>query len=212
MIFTLPNVLTLSRIAVIPLLVTAFYLPHPWAEWTAVGLFTLASVTDYLDGHLARRWKQMSAFGRFLDPIADKLLVSITLMMLVAFERLGMPALVPALIILAREILVSGLREFLAGLSVSVPVSRLAKWKTGIQMVAIGVLLVGDAGPAALELPTIGRDLLWLAAILTLVTGYDYLRHGLKHMSAEDAPKPRATTSQSQASKPPAGKSVGELG
>ena len=186
MVFTLPNVLTLSRIVIIPLLVAAFYLPHPWAEWTAFGLFTVASVTDYFDGHLARRWQQMSAFGRFLDPIADKLLVAITLMMLVAFDRLGMPALVPALIILAREILVSGLREFLAGLSVSVPVSRLAKWKTGIQMVAIGVLLIGDAGPAALVLPEIGRALLWLAAILTLVTGYDYLQAGLRHMGAHE--------------------------
>jgi cardiolipin synthase len=202
MVFTLPNVLTMSRIAVIPLLVAAFYLPHPWAEWTAFGLFTLASVTDWLDGHFARLWQQMSAFGRFLDPIADKLLVAITLMMLVAFDRLGMPALVPALIILAREILVSGLREFLAGLRVSVPVSRLAKWKTGIQMVAIGILLIGDAGPAFLPLPEIGRYLLWLAALLTLVTGYDYLRHGLKHMTAEDTPTPRPTR----------GKSVGELG
>jgi len=145
----------------------------------------------------------MSAFGRFLDPIADKLLVAITLMMLVAFNRLSTPALIPALIILAREILVSGLREFLAGLRVSVPVSRLAKWKTGIQMVAIGVLLIGDAGPGLLHLHEMGESLLWLAALLTLITGYDYLRHGLKHMA-----EPEAAPAVPDVSR----KSVGELG
>jgi cardiolipin synthase len=200
MVFTLPNLLTMSRIAVIPLLVAACYLPHPWGEWTSWALFALACVTDYLDGHFARRYKQMSAFGRFLDPIADKLLVAITLMMLVAFDRLSTSALIPALIILAREILVSGLREFLAGLRVSVPVSRLAKWKTGIQMVAIGVLLIGNAGPGFLPMSFIGEGLLWIAALLTLITGYDYLRHGLKHMAEpETAPAPAP------------GKSVGEL-
>jgi cardiolipin synthase (CMP-forming) len=198
MVFTLPNLLTMSRIAVIPLLVAACYLPHPWGEWVSWALFAAAGATDYLDGHLARRYKQMSAFGRFLDPIADKLLVAITLMMLVAFNRLSTPALIPALVILAREILVSGLREFLAGLRVSVPVSRLAKWKTGIQMVAIGVLLIGDAGPGFLPMSFIGESLLWIAAILTLITGYDYLRHGLKHMGEPEAP-------------PAPGKSVGEL-
>jgi cardiolipin synthase len=203
MVFTLPNLLTMSRIAVIPLLVAACYLPHPWGEWTSWALFALAGVTDYLDGHFARRYKQMSAFGRFLDPIADKLLVAITLMMLVAFNRLSTPALIPALVILAREILVSGLREFLAGLRVSVPVSRLAKWKTGIQMVAIGVLLIGDAGPAFLPMSFIGESLLWIAALLTLITGYDYLRHGLKHMA-----EPEAAPAPGQA----AGKSVGGLG
>ena len=201
MVFTLPNLLTMSRIAVIPLLVAACYLPSPWGEWTSWALFALAGVTDYLDGHFARRFKQMSAFGRFLDPIADKLLVAITLMMLVAFNRLSTPALIPALVILAREILVSGLREFLAGLRVSVPVSRLAKWKTGIQMVAIGVLLIGNAGPGFLPMSFIGEGLLWIAALLTLITGYDYLRHGLKHMAEPEA-----------APTPAPGKSVGELG
>jgi cardiolipin synthase len=201
MVFTLPNLLTMSRIAVIPLLVAACYLPYPWGEWVSWALFAAAGVTDYLDGHFARRFKQMSAFGRFLDPIADKLLVAITLMMLVAFNRLSTPALIPALVILAREILVSGLREFLAGLRVSVPVSRLAKWKTGIQMVAIGVLLIGNAGPGFLPMSFIGESLLWIAALLTLITGYDYLRHGLKHMAEPEA-----------APAPAPGKSVGELG
>jgi cardiolipin synthase (CMP-forming) len=207
MVFTLPNLLTMSRIAVIPLLVAACYLPHPWGEWVSWALFAAAGVTDYLDGHFARRYKQMSAFGRFLDPIADKLLVAITLMMLVAFNRLSTPALIPALVILAREILVSGLREFLAGLRVSVPVSRLAKWKTGIQMVAIGVLLIGNAGPSFLPMSFIGESLLWIAALLTLITGYDYLRHGMKHMAEpEAAPTPHAAPGQT------VGKSVGGLG
>jgi cardiolipin synthase len=183
---TLPNILTLSRIFVIPLVVAAFYLPHFWAAWISSGLFAAACVTDWLDGHFARIWQQSSAFGRFLDPIADKLLVSVALMMLVAFGRLNMPTLLPALVILAREILVSGLREFLAGLRVGVPVSRLAKWKTGIQMAAIGILLLDDAGPSVLRLPSVGQGLLWMAALLTLVTGYDYLRAGLRHMDADD--------------------------
>jgi cardiolipin synthase len=185
---TLPNFLTLSRIAVIPLVVGTFYLAQPWSSWLGAGLFALACITDWLDGHFARRWQQFSAFGRFLDPIADKLLVAIVLMMLVAFDRLGRSALFPALVILAREILVSGLREFLAGLRVGVPVSRLAKWKTGIQMVAIGVLMVGAQGPAFLPTEGLGEALLWIAALLTMVTGYDYLRAGLKHMAVDDRP------------------------
>jgi len=187
MLKTLPNLLTLSRIAVIPLVVGTFYLQAPWDAWLGGGLFAAACVTDWLDGHFARRWQQTSSFGRFLDPIADKLLVSMILMMLVASGRMSHAALFPALIILAREILVSGLREFLAGLRVSVPVSRLAKWKTGIQMVAIGVLLVSSALPGSAEIELIGEVLLWIAATLTLVTGYDYLVHGLTHMEAEDA-------------------------
>jgi len=200
MLKTLPNLLTLSRIAVIPLVVGTFYLDAPWDAWLGWALFAAASVTDWLDGHFARRWQQTSAFGRFLDPIADKLLVSMILMMLVASQRMSHAALFPALIILAREILVSGLREFLAGLRVSVPVSRLAKWKTGIQMVALAVLLVSSALPFASVIEAIGEVLLWIAAILTLVTGYDYLVHGLTHMEAEDArPKnvaPRKTASE----------------
>src|SRR5581483_10432078 len=123
-------------------------------------------------------WEQQSELGRFLDPIADKLLVSATLLMLTATGRLSAEAVLPALVILCREILVSGLREYLAGLSVGVPVSRLAKWKTAIQM-----LIVGSAGPKALPLVGIGESLLWLAALLTLVTGYDYLRASLSHLT-----------------------------
>src|SRR5258708_18471111 len=130
---------------------------------------------------MARRWEQQSELGRFLDPIADKRLVAATLFMLTATARLSAQAILPALVILCREILVSGLREYLAGLRVGLPVSRLAKWKTGIQMVAIGVLIVGDAGPALLPVVAIGEMLLWIAALLTMVTAYDYLRAGLTH-------------------------------
>ena len=191
MLTTLPNLLTLSRIAIIPLVVASFYLPQPTGDWVGFSLFIIASVTDWLDGHFARRWSQTSLFGRFLDPIADKLLVAVALMMLVAFGKLTMPALLPALVILTREILVSGLREFLAGLRVSIPVSRLAKWKTGIQMIAIATLLIGDAVPIRIPLAALGETLLWIAALLTLVTGYDYLRAGLTHMElAELSPAP----------------------
>src|SRR5262249_11793688 len=139
--------------------------------------------TDWLDGHVARRWEQQSEIGRFLDPIADKLLVSATLFMLTAFGRLSAQAVLPALVILCREILVSGLRGYLAELRVGMPVSRLAKWKPLIQMVAIGVLIVGDAGPSFIPVAAIGETLLWAAALLTLVTGYDYLQAGLRHMA-----------------------------
>jgi cardiolipin synthase (CMP-forming) len=187
---SLPNLLTLSRILAIPLVVATFFVPGDYARWIACVLFSAAALTDWLDGHMARRWAQQSELGRFLDPIADKLLVSATLFMLVAKGRFSAEwALLPALVILCREILVSGLREYLAELRVGLPVSRLAKWKTAIQMVAIGVLIVGDAGPAVLPVVRIGETLLWLAALLTLVTGYDYLRAGLAHMTREAPPR-----------------------
>jgi len=185
MLTKLPNVLTFSRIAVIPVMVGTFYLPEGYSQWIACALFTAAGITDWLDGHFARRWQQHSELGRFLDPIADKLLVGAALFMLAASARISPWAVLPALVILSREILVSGLREYLAGLRVRVPVSRLAKWKTAIQMTAIGVLLVGDAGPSLLPVRDIGEAALWVAALLTLVTGYDYLRAGLPHMTDE---------------------------
>jgi cardiolipin synthase (CMP-forming) len=183
----LPNLLTLSRILAIPVVVATFYLSGDSARWLGCALFAAAGFTDWLDGHFARRWEQQSELGRFLDPIADKLLVSATLFMLTVTHRLSGLAVLPALVILCREILVSGLREYLAGLSVGMPVSRLAKWKTVIQMVAIGVLIVGDAGPSFIPVVAIGEALLWLAGILTLVTGYDYLRAGLSHITAPRA-------------------------
>jgi cardiolipin synthase (CMP-forming) len=189
-LLSLPNLLTLSRILAIPLVVASFYVPGDYARWFACALFSAAGITDWLDGHMARRWEQQSELGRFLDPIADKLLVAATLFMLVAKDRFSTEwSLLPALVILCREILVSGLREYLAGLRVGMPVSRLAKWKTAIQMVAIGVLIVGDAGPAFLPVTAIGELLLWVAALLTLMTGYDYLRAGLAHMTGAPAPR-----------------------
>jgi cardiolipin synthase len=179
----LPNLLTLSRILAIPLVVGTFYVSGDSARWFCCALFSAAGITDWLDGHVARRWEQQSELGRFLDPIADKLLVSATLFMLTATDRLSGLTILPALVILCREILVSGLREYLAGLSVGVPVSRLAKWKTAIQMIAIGVLIVGDAGWHVIPVVKIGEIMLWLAALLTLVTGYDYLRAGLPHIA-----------------------------
>jgi cardiolipin synthase len=191
MLTSAPNLLTIGRIAVIPLIVLCFYLPGELPRYLACVLFTVAAVTDYLDGYLARSWRQQSPFGRWLDPIADKLLVSATILMLVGLDR---APLLPSLVILLREITVSGLREYMAEVSVGLPVSRLAKWKTAVQMVAIGVLIVGDAGPKLLPVRAVGELGLWLAAALTLVTGYDYLRAGVRHMLAERPPaRPQPT-------------------
>jgi CDP-diacylglycerol---glycerol-3-phosphate 3-phosphatidyltransferase len=185
-LLSLPNVLTMSRVVMIPLLVAAFFLPRPIGNWTALALFAAASITDFFDGYIARRRDQYSDFGRFLDPLADKLLVAAALLMLAAFDRLPGLAILPAVAILVREIVVSGLREFLAGISIGVPVSRLAKWKTTVQMVALGFLIVGDAAPAMIPAQTIGEAALWLAALLSILTGYDYLRAGIGHIVAAD--------------------------
>ena len=182
---SLPNILTLSRIGIIPLLILLFYLDRPLASWSVLGVFVTACVTDFFDGYLARHRQQVSAFGRFLDPIADKLLVAAVILMLVATSRIEGVVVLAALVILCREILVSGLREYLAEVRVSVPVSGLAKVKTAIQMTALGFLIVGYDGPDAVPVQLIGEVGLWLAALLTLITGYDYLRHGLKHMPTQ---------------------------
>lgn len=181
MLTSLPNLLTLSRIVVIPLMIALFYVDGDGARWASCVLFVAAAVTDWFDGYLARSWNQVSKFGRFLDPIADKLLVASVLFMLGAFDRISTVSFLPALVIVLREILVSGLREFLAEVRVSMPVSRLAKWKTGIQMTAIPVLLVGDAA-AFMPTRVLGEIGLWAAAVLTIITGWDYLRSGLRHM------------------------------
>ena len=183
----MPNLLTLFRIAVIPALVGVFYLESDFSNWLACGLFVLAAITDFFDGYIARIMGQQSAFGSFLDPVADKLLVASALLMMVAFGHIAGLAILPAVVILCREILVSGLREYLAGIRISVPVSQLAKWKTTLQMVAIGFLMVGDAGPDYFPIRQIGDAGLWIAAVLTLVTGYDYLRAGLRHIEIEDS-------------------------
>ncbi len=185
MFTSLPNLLTLSRIVAIPALMATYYWPGHASNWVSLAIFAIAGLTDFLDGWIARRWGQSSALGRFLDPIADKLLVAAALLMLVAHGRLDGLDLLAAVVILCREILVAGLREFLAELRVAMPVSKLAKGKTTAQIVALCFLLVFDAAPPSWHVPEIGRLMLWAAALLTLVTGYDYLRAGLRHMSEE---------------------------
>lgn len=188
---SLPNILTISRILIIPLIVAMFWLKGDTARWATLALFALAGLTDYFDGLLARSMGSISNLGRFLDPVADKLLVSSLLTMLVWSGNISGLVILPALVILCREIMVSGLREFLAGIKVGVPVSKLAKWKTAVQMVALGFLIVGAAGPTfghpAITTTVVGEVLLWIAALLTIITGYDYLRAGLKHMAMNDA-------------------------
>ena len=179
---SLPNILTASRILVIPALVAAFYLPAPSGNWTAFTLFVFAGLTDFLDGYIARATATTSKLGQFMDPIADKLMVAATILMLVAFDRIWGWHVLAALIILCREILVSGLREFLAQLGVSVPVTRLAKWKTAAQMVALAALIVGEAAPDWLPAQAVGLVCLWTAAALTVQTGYGYRHTGLRHM------------------------------
>lgn len=184
MLSQLPNALTALRIALIPVIMLLLYLPGPEARWTAAGLFVLAAVTDYLDGWLARRLQVVSDVGRFLDPIADKLLVAAVLLMLAGTGGLSDPALIAAVLILFRELLVSGLREFLAGRAIAMPVTTLAKWKTASQLVALPLLLVGDAADVAgVSLQWPGEVMLWIAALLTTQTGYIYLRQGLAHMA-----------------------------
>ena len=193
---SLPNILTYARIAAIPVVVGCVFaqsiLDGPlWLRWVALAVFIAAAVTDYLDGYYARIWDQQSAFGRMLDPIADKLLVASCLLMLAAEETIRGWSLLASVVILCREILVSGLREYLAELRVSVPVSRLAKWKTIWQLVAVGFLIAGDAGDKAfselfkhdtLVITNVGLALLWLSALVTLYTGWDYMRAGVRHM------------------------------
>jgi len=190
----LPNLLTLSRIAAIPVLVLLVALRDPWADFAACVVFSAAAITDYFDGKIARDRQQISELGRMLDPIADKLLVGAALMVLAGMDRLGAFGLYPAIVIMLREILVSGLREYLAGLSVGLPVTKLAKWKTGAQMGALGTLLAGDTGASVLHLgflpiAVIGEVMLWTAAALTLATGWDYLQAGLRHVGAVEAPR-----------------------
>jgi cardiolipin synthase len=184
----LPNILTYARIAAVPVVVGLLYWQSIlngglWLRWLALAIFTAAGVTDILDGYFARMWGQQSSLGRMLDPIADKLLVASCLLMLAADETIRGWTLLPAVIILCREILVSGLREFLAELRVSIPVTQLAKWKTFGQLVALGFLIAGEAGEKVLpQTIEIGIVLLWLSAIVTLYTGWDYMRAGLRYM------------------------------
>jgi len=187
----LPNLLTYARIVAVPLVVALLYSQSIqsgglWLRWVALSIFIAAGVTDFFDGYLARMWSQQSSLGRMLDPIADKLLVASCLLMLAAGDVIHGWSLIAAVIILCREILVSGLREYLAELRVGVPVTRLAKWKTVGQMVAIGFLIAGPAGDKVIPGVTqVGIVLLWASALLTLYTGWDYMRAGLRYMIEE---------------------------
>ena len=190
--WSLPNLLTYGRILAIPALVAILFWPRDdWMRWLALGIYTVAAITDYLDGYIARAWSQQSAIGRMLDPIADKLLVAALLLMLVYTGQIEGWTLWAAIVILCREILVSGLREFLADLKVSVPVSKVAKWKTTAQLFALGFLIAGPAGDKVLPgNTTIGIVLLWAAAGLTIYTGWDYFNAGIRHLVAEDERAP----------------------
>ena len=190
MIFNVPNLLTISRILAIPLVVWGMYLDPPHWNWWAFGIYTYACITDFFDGYLARALKQQSALGRMLDPIADKLLVSCILMMVIATGAISGIHVIAALIILFREITVSGLREFMADANVSMPVTTLAKWKTTVQLLALGFLVVGTAGPMfPFDLTTIDIGLigLWIAALVTVITGFDYFMVALRHVKKIDS-------------------------
>ncbi len=191
MIKKIPNILTIGRIIIVPFFVLAFYLPGFYGDLTALILFIIASFTDFLDGMLARMLGQESKLGELLDPIADKIIVATALILLVMDGTIRNYEVIAAIIILTREILISGLREFLAKGQIKLPVSNLAKLKTVLQMVAIGLLLSGDTGNKIINFEnynaqTIGIILLWLSAALTLFTGYDYLRKGIDHAISED--------------------------
>jgi cardiolipin synthase len=191
MLKKIPNILTIGRIIIVPFFVLAFYLPGFYGDLTAFALFVIASFTDFLDGMLARMMGEESKLGELLDPIADKIIVATALILLVMSGTIRHYEVIAAIIILTREILISGLREFLAKGQIKLPVSNLAKLKTFLQMVAIALLLTGETGNKILNFQdynaqTIGIILLWLSAFLTLYTGYEYLRKGIDHAMSED--------------------------
>ena len=175
------NLLTLARIIVIPVIVLCIYMNNPFYGWVAFILFCVASITDYFDGYIARIRNEVTNFGTFLDPIADKLLVAAVILILTSKEVIANWETIPALIILLREIAVSGLREYLAKIKVSVPVSRISKIKTSLQLIALAFLILSESGITIIPILFIGKMALWIAGILTLYTGYDYLKSGLKH-------------------------------
>ena len=189
--FKIPNILTIGRIIIVPFFVISFFLPGFYGEIIPFLLFILASFTDFLDGLLARFYKEESKLGELLDPIADKIIVSTALILLVMNETIQNYEVIAAIIILTREILISGLREFLADVQIKIPVSGLAKGKTFIQMFSIAILLTGETGNKIINFEdynaqTVGIILLWLSAFLTLYTGYDYVRKGIEHVISED--------------------------
>lgn len=182
-IWNIPNILTYGRIVAVPVVAGLILYGGDNARWWALGIYVLAAITDFLDGYLARKWQQQSALGRMLDPIADKVLVAVVLLVLAADGILVGGHIWAAIIILAREVLVSGLREFLGELQVSVPVTQIAKWKTTLQLLAIGFLIAGPAADKVIPyISQAGLVCLWFAAALTLYTGWDYFRAGIRHV------------------------------
>lgn len=186
--YNLPNLLTISRIVVIPVIFLSIYIHAVWWSVLAAVLFIVAAITDYFDGYLARSRNETSAFGRLLDPIADKLLVVSALLIIVANRKVDELSYIPVGIIMCREVLVSGLREFLAEVKVGMPVTRLAKWKTGFQMTALAMILMSDVGIVQIggdAIPVwgvLGEVLLWVAGVLTFMTGYDYFKKSLDYI------------------------------
>jgi len=183
----IPNILTIGRIVIVPIFILSFYLPGAMGDWIPFLIFVLASFTDFLDGLLARLYKEESKLGELLDPIADKIIVSSALILLVMDRTIINYEVIAGIIILIREILISGLREFLAKVQITMPVSSLAKFKTFIQMFAIATLLTGESGNKLINFGdynahSIGIVLLWLSAFLTLYTGYDYVKKGIGHV------------------------------
>ncbi|MBL8640785.1 MAG: CDP-diacylglycerol--glycerol-3-phosphate 3-phosphatidyltransferase [Alphaproteobacteria bacterium] len=179
----LPNAMTIGRLLTLPLLVILMMIDAAWAAWSALALYTLGCITDYLDGYLARRFHLESNFGKFLDPIADKIFIATVLICLIANHHLSGWGVIPVLLILCREFLISGLREFFGPQNIQFPVSRLAKWKTGIQMFALGFLIMGEYGTTVIAWNVeIGYILLICATILTVMTGWTYMKEGMKHL------------------------------
>lgn len=197
MLKQLPNILTVSRIILLPVLIGLFFVPGAAAAWTALWIYIFCAVTDFLDGYIARKFGSTSGFGTFLDPISDKIMVGSLLLTLAAFDRLHDGWIIPAIVILMREFLISGLREYLGPKNISVPVSKLAKWKTGLQMTALGFLIIGDYGDGAMAavfgvlVPgegtvagalLTGQILLAAAAVITMITGWNYVKVGFRHI------------------------------
>ena len=186
MLANLPNLLTIFRILLIPIILAALYTESVMGQWIATVAFMAACLTDFLDGYLARAWKQISRFGQFLDPVADKLLIASCLIMLAGFSHISSFALIPACVIVCREIIVSGLREHLGSHSPELIVSSLAKAKTMVQMLAISSLLLGKTALTDSFFLILGETLLWLAALLSIITGIDYWRRCIHHLEEDN--------------------------
>lgn len=182
----LPNILTFSRIVAIPFVIGFLMLPYAWAVWTALGIYTYAALTDFFDGYLAREMNTTSAVGKFMDPIADKLIIAALILVLAGIDRFDGFWIIPALAILVREIFIAGLREFLGPMNISLPVSRLAKWKTASQMIAMGFLIVGDGHLDSIPVLDIGHILITIAAVLSVITGWSYSKIGLQKIIESD--------------------------